>query len=154
MLYIIDSNNYWAEYAGPGGWNDPDMLEVGNGGMTYEEYKVHFGLWSLAKAPLLIGCDITNMSEETFKILTNEEVIAVNQDPLGVQGKKLDSVDGKEVWGGPLANDSFVLMLLNRGESPAEIEANFEKLGIKKGDYVVRYLWEKKDIGVFSESFK
>ena len=154
MLNIIDSNNNWADYAGPGGWNDPDMLEVGNGGMTYEEYKVHFGLWSLSKAPLLIGCDITNMSEETFEILTNEEVIAINQDSLGVQGKKLESNDGKEVWGGPLSNNAFVIMLLNRGESPAEIEANFEKIGIKKGEYVVRDLWEKKDLGVFSESFK
>ena len=154
MLKIIDSNDYWADYAGPGGWNDPDMLEVGNGGMTYEEYKVHFGLWCLSKAPLLIGCDITNMSEETFEILTNEEVIAINQDSLGVQGKKLESNDGKEVWGGPLSDNAFVVMLLNRGSSSAEIEANFEKIGIKEGEYVVRDLWEKKDLGVYTDSFK
>ena len=154
MLTIIDANDYWGDYAGPGGWNDPDMLEVGNGGMTYEEYKVHFGLWCLSKAPLLIGCDITNMSEETFEILTNEEVIAINQDSLGVQGKKLESNDGKEIWGGPLSKNAFVVMLLNRGESPSEIEVNFEKVGIKKGEYIVRDLWEKKDLGIFSESFK
>ena len=154
MLTIIDANNYWADYAGPGGWNDPDMLEVGNGGMTYEEYKVHFGLWCLSKAPLLIGCDITNMSDETLEILTNEEVIAINQDSLGVQGKKLESIDGKEVWGGPLSNNAFVVMLLNRGDSTTEIEANFEKIGLKDGEYIVRDLWERKDLGDFTESFK
>ena len=89
MIRIIDINNKWNKYAGPGGWNDPDMLEVGNGGMTSEEYKVHFGLWSLVKAPLLIGCDITNMAQETIDILTNPEVIAINQDKLGKQGKKV-----------------------------------------------------------------
>ena len=89
MIRIIDINNKWFKYAGPGGWNDPDMLEVGNGGMTTEEYKVHFGLWSLCKAPLLIGCDITKMTKETKEILTNPEVIAINQDKLGRQGKKI-----------------------------------------------------------------
>ena len=154
MLTIIDANDYWADYAGPGGWNDPDMLEVGNGGMTYEEYKVHFGLWCLCKAPLLIGCDITNMSDETFEILTNEEVIAINQDPLGVQGKKLVNNNGKEIWGGPLSDNAFVVMLLNRGDTSAEIEADFEQIGIGKGEYNVRDLWEKKDLGVFTDSFK
>ena len=71
------------KYSGPGGWNDPDMLEVGNGGMTTVEYQSHFALWALLKAPLIIGCDITNMSEDTKNILMNEEVIAVNQDSLG-----------------------------------------------------------------------
>ena len=89
MIRIIDINNKWYKYAGPGGWNDPDMLEVGNGGMTIEEYKVHFGLWALSKAPLLIGCDIINMSKETQDILTNPEVIAINQDSLGIQGRKI-----------------------------------------------------------------
>ena len=89
MTRIIDQNNKWYEYAGPGGWNDPDMLEVGNGGMNYEEYKTHFALWAITKAPLLIGCDITNMSDETKKILTNPEVIAINQDSLGQQARKI-----------------------------------------------------------------
>ena len=89
MTRIIDINNKWYEYAGPGGWNDPDMLEVGNGGMNYEEYKAHFGLWAISKAPLLIGCDIINMKKEIKEILTNPEVIAINQDPLGIQGHKI-----------------------------------------------------------------
>ena len=89
MTRIIDLNNRWYRNAGPGGWNDPDMLEVGNGGMNIEEYKVHFGLWAISKAPLIIGCDILNMTKEIKDILTNLEVIAINQDPLGEQGRKI-----------------------------------------------------------------
>jgi len=89
MLGNIDNNDKWAQYAGPGGWNDPDMLEVGNGHMSFNEYVVHFSLWCLTKSPLLIGCDVTKMSNETITILTNAEAIAVNQDPLGMQGKKV-----------------------------------------------------------------
>lgn len=91
MINIADINNKWADYAGPGGWNDPDMLEVGNGGMTYEEYKTHFAIWALSKAPLLVGCDVTTMTNETKNILLNPEVIAVNQDELGIQGRKVAS---------------------------------------------------------------
>ena len=89
MINIIDENDKWYKYAGPGGWNDPDMLEIGNGGMTLTEYKTHFGLWCISKAPLLIGCDITNMSDDIKKILTNSEYIAINQDELGEQGHKI-----------------------------------------------------------------
>ena len=89
MINIIDKNNVWYEYGGPGGWNDPDMLEVGNGGMTTIEYRTHFSLWAISKAPLLIGCDITNMDQDTWDILTNKEVIAINQDKLGEQGRKI-----------------------------------------------------------------
>ena len=89
MINIIDKNDKWYKYAGPGGWNDPDMLEIGNGGMTLTEYKTHFGLWCISKAPLLIGCDIINMSDDIKKILTNREYIAINQDKLGEQGHKI-----------------------------------------------------------------
>lgn len=91
MLNNLDINTQWAKQAGPGGWNDPDMLEVGNGGMTTTEYVSHFSLWAISKAPLLIGCDVTNMSPETLAILTNAEVIAVNQDSLGAQAAKVAS---------------------------------------------------------------
>lgn len=91
MISIIDQNDKWHSYAGPGGWNDPDMLEVGNGGMTIDEYKVHMGLWCLVKSPLLIGCDITKLTPEIKDILMNPEVIAVNQDKLGIQGHKIKS---------------------------------------------------------------
>ena len=89
MIRIIDLNNKWHEFGGPGGWNDPDMLEVGNGGMNIDEYKVHFGLWALSKAPLLIGCDVTNITQNIIDILTNPEVISINQDSLGQQGRKI-----------------------------------------------------------------
>ena len=89
MINIIDQNDQWYEYAHPGGWNDPDMLEVGNGHMTLTEYKTHFGLWAISKAPLIIGCDITKMTDEIKDILTNPEVIAINQDKLGEQGHKI-----------------------------------------------------------------
>ena len=89
MTRIIEINNKWFEYAGPGGWNDPDILEVGNGGMNIEEYKTHFGFWAISKAPLLIGCDIIHMSKEIKDILTNPEVIAIDQDILGEQGHKI-----------------------------------------------------------------
>jgi len=91
MTSRIDASDVWWSYAAPGGWNDPDMLEVGNGGMTQTEYISHFSLWCLAKAPLLIGCDINSMTPETFNILTAPEVIAVNQDKLGKQGHKVAS---------------------------------------------------------------
>jgi len=91
MLHNLDQNNIWAEYAGPGGWNDPDMLEVGNGGMSHDEYVAHFSLWCLVKSPLLIGCDIRSLTNETMSILTNTEAIAINQDPLGVQGRRVAS---------------------------------------------------------------
>lgn len=84
--YNFFENNKYAKYAGPGHWNDADMLEVGNGGMTITEEKTHFALWCIAKSPLIMGNDITNIREESLKILKNTEVIAINQDPLGVQG--------------------------------------------------------------------
>ena len=89
MIRIIDENDKWYKYGGPGGWNDPDMLEVGNGGMTYTEYRTHFSLWAISKAPLIIGCDITKMTNETFEILSNKEVIDINQDKLGEQAHKI-----------------------------------------------------------------
>ena len=292
MIGIIDINNKWYEYAGPGGWNDPDMLEVGNGGMTVEEEKIHFGLWCISKAPLLIGCDITKMSKETFDILTNPEVIAINQDPLGIQGRKIETkqeqpeisikegsklymtectggdeqkwtinsdgsivnmasnlcidipncnrndvqlelfrchigssafcdnsknqewtfnsdgtivsklsnmcmdvynFDGPvvqtyrcnggsnqkwnynsnshaiknkqkclspssgsenlEVWAGLLSDKSYAVMLLNRGEVESKIVARWAEIGLEKGEAIVRDLWERKDLGTYTDEF-
>ena len=156
MIKIIDENNKWYEYAAPGGWNDPDMLEVGNGHMTTDEYKVHFGLWALSKAPLIIGCDVNNMSQETYDIITNSEIIAVNQDELGVQGHKIVSEqvsDDLEVWSGLLNDGSYVVMLLNRGTVAADMTARWEEIGLSLGEAVVRDLYEKQDIGIFYDSF-
>lgn len=143
----VDLNERWAHYAGPGGWNDPDMLEVGNGELSREEYRSHFSLWALMKAPLLIGCDVRSMSSGTVEILGNAEVIAVNQDPLGVQGKKVYSNDNLEVWAGPLSNNRMVVILLNRSESRASITAKWEDIGLESSHEVqIRNLWKYKSL--------
>ena len=155
MISRADLNNKWADYAGPGGWNDPDMLEVGNGGMSSTEYESHMSLWCLMKAPLLIGCNLNAMDKETLRILTNPEVIAINQDELGVQGRKLKtSLDGAaEVWGGPLSGGNFVVLLLNRGNSSARITARWTDFGLDLSRMaVVRDLWLQEDVGIVQGS--
>lgn len=150
MTTTADLNDKWASYAGPGGWNDPDMLEVGNGGMTFHEYRAHFSIWALMKAPLLIGCDVRNMTAETIEILTNKEIIAVNQDPLGIQGRKVYSTgtDGcLQVWAGPLSGHRIVVALWNRCSKAATITAGWDALGLESSTSVsVRDLWQRKDI--------
>jgi len=129
---ILDQQVGLEQYSKPGAWNDPDMLEVGNGGMTDNEYQAHFALWALLKAPLIIGCDVTEMSESTYKILTNEAMIAVNQDPLGKQGTRISRIDTPtgpiEVWAGEQINGT-VIMLLNRSSEKQTITANFKDAG-------------------------
>ena len=153
MLERADLNNEWYQYAGPGGWNDPDMLEVGNNGMYTKEYEVHFSLWCLMKAPLLIGCDVRSMSNDTFRILTNSEVIAVNQDPLGVQGTKVKSDGTRDVWAGPLADGSFAVLLLNRGFYNTNITTDWQDFGLDPSqEAAVRDLWAHQDLGVMKGS--
>ncbi|XP_057759652.1 alpha-galactosidase-like [Arachis stenosperma] len=143
MTSLADQNDKWASYAGPGGWNDPDMLEIGNGGMTTEEYRAHFSIWALAKAPLLIGCDIRALDKTTKELLSNSEVIAVNQDKLGVQGKKVKSNNGLEVWAGPLSGNKVAVILWNRSSSKAKVTASWSDLGLKSATSVhARDLWE------------
>ncbi|KAL6980824.1 Alpha-galactosidase 3 [Sarracenia purpurea var. burkii] len=150
MTTIADLNDKWAAYAGPGGWNDPDMLEVGNGGMTYQEYQSHFSIWALMKAPLLVGCDVRNMTAETFEILSNKEVIAVNQDPLGIQGRKVHVAgidDCLQVWAGPLTGHRLAVVLWNRCSKAATITAQWGALGLESSTSVsVRDLWKHQDI--------
>ncbi|KAK7269013.1 hypothetical protein RIF29_21728 [Crotalaria pallida] len=143
MTSIADENDKWASYAGPGGWNDPDMLEVGNGGMTMEEYRAHFSIWALAKAPLLVGCDIRAMDNTTYELISNREVIAVNQDKLGVQGKKVKNDTGLEVWAGPLSGNRTAVILWNRSSSNATVTASWSDIGLEPGTKVdARDLWE------------
>ncbi|CAI9111657.1 OLC1v1011941C1 [Oldenlandia corymbosa var. corymbosa] len=142
MTSRADENDKWANYSGPGGWNDPDMLEVGNGGMSTEEYRSHFSIWALAKAPLLIGCDIRSMDSTTFQLLSNKEVIAVNQDNLGIQGRKLKKNGDLEVWGGPLSGNRVAVVLWNRGSSTATITAYWSDLSLRSTTVVnARDLW-------------
>ncbi|KAK3128041.1 hypothetical protein QOZ80_7AG0581820 [Eleusine coracana subsp. coracana] len=150
MTDIADKNNKWASYAGPGGWNDPDMLEVGNGGMTFAEYRSHFSIWALMKAPLLIGCDVRNMTSETLEILSNKEVIQVNQDPLGVQGRRILG-EGKygcrEVWAGPLSENRLVVALWNRCSETANFTMKLPAVGLDGSSaYSVRDLWKQETL--------
>ncbi|KAG2404496.1 Alpha-galactosidase 1 [Vigna angularis] len=153
MISKADMNEVYAEYARPGGWNDPDMLEVGNGGMTKNEYIVHFSLWALSKAPLLLGCDVRNMTKDTVDIVTNKEVIAVNQDSLGVQGKKVRMEGDIEIWAGPLSRYRVAVVLLNRGPWNISITAYWDDIGIpSKSAVEARDLWEHKTlVGRFKE---
>ncbi|KAK5831400.1 hypothetical protein PVK06_015197 [Gossypium arboreum] len=149
VTWIADLNNRWGRYAGPGRWNDPDMLEVGNGGMTMDEYRSHFSIWSLMKAPLLIGCDLRSVSNRTLRILGNKEVIEVNQDSLGVQGRKLRSKDGLEVWAGPLSDNRVVVVLWNRSELRALITAVWRDFGLSPNTpAIVRDLWKHKYVSM------
>ena len=153
MISRADQNDKWAKYAAPGGWNDPDMLEIGNGKMTTVEYETHMSLWCLMKAPLLIGCDVTSMSNDTLRILGNTEVIAVNQDTKGVQGKKVKVNGTSEVWAGPLDGGKYAVVLLNRGNSTATIEAKWSDFGVDNSvKAMVRDLWKQADIGTMTGS--
>ena len=150
MINRADLNDAWWKYAGPYGWNDPDMLEVGNGGMTTTEYETHFSLWCLMKAPLLIGADVTNMSAETLRILTNSDAIAVNQDPLGVQGNRRTLFNTREVWAGPLSHPSpgFAVILLNRGRETASITAQWGAIGLDPTTEAEVYdIWQHTSLG-------
>ncbi|XP_004492578.1 alpha-galactosidase 1 [Cicer arietinum] len=148
MISRADMNEVYAEFARPGGWNDPDMLEVGNGGMTKDEYIVHFSLWAISKAPLLLGCDVRNVTKETMDIVSNKEVIAVNQDSLGVQAKKVRMEGDLEIWAGPLSGYRVVVVLLNRGpQQHLAITANWDDIGIPPKSVVqARDLWEHKTL--------
>ncbi|HWB84131.1 MAG TPA: glycoside hydrolase family 27 protein [Bryobacteraceae bacterium] len=139
-------------FAGPGHWNDPDMLEVGNGGMKENEYQMHMGLWCLLAAPLIAGNDLTKMSEQTVAILTNPEVIAVDQDAKGAQGYRVTKEGPVEVWVKPLADGSKAVGFFNREQGTVKVSVSFKDIGA--GDSAsVRDLWARKDLGVFHTSF-
>ncbi|HYA48253.1 MAG TPA: glycoside hydrolase family 27 protein, partial [Burkholderiales bacterium] len=142
-------------YAGPGHWNDPDMLEVGNGGMTDTEYRSHFSFWCLLAAPLMAGNDLAAMTPATREILTNKEVIAVDQDPLGRQASKVRDDGDLEVWARPLADGGRAVIFLNRGLKPAAVAVNWVELGYPKTlEAKVRDLWKHQDLGAFKGSFQ
>ena len=152
VIHIIDLQTELHPYAGPGHWNDPDMLEVGNGKMTTAEYRTHFSFWCLLAAPLMAGNDLRNMTPETKEILTNKEVIAVDQDPLGMQGRKVFDAGPTEVWMKPLSGAAHAVILFNRGNVPAPVSVTWEQMGMAPGvGAQVRDLWAKKDLGPFKD---
>jgi alpha-galactosidase len=135
-----------AKYAGPGHWNDPDMLEVGNGGMKSEEYRTHLTLWALLAAPLLAGNDLAHMSPETVAMLTNRDIIAIDQDRAGRQADRAWAEGKFEVWVRRLADGSRVVGLFNRHDIYDQIEVDFTRLGYT-GPVQAHDVWANKDLG-------
>ena len=156
VLNILDSpSQQHAEAAGPGAWNDPDMLEVGNGMMTDTEYRSHFSLWAIMAAPLIAGNDLRNMSQATQDILMNTEVIAVDQDAAGKQGARVRVEGASEVWAKPLKErGSVAVVLFNRSEAAVDIAVTWSDVGLPPGKANVRDLWAHADRGVFTDRFK
>lgn len=162
MARIGFQQDRWGKFTGPGHWNDPDMLVVGKLGwgpklrpsrLTPDEQYTHISLWCLLSAPLLIGCDLAALDEFTLNLLTNDEVLEVNQDPLGRQaGRVMEDGDG-EVWAKDMEDGSKAAGLFNRGSTEAKVRIQWSKLGIK-GPHTVRDLWRQKDLGVFKDRFE
>lgn len=134
-----------ARYAGPGHWNDPDMLEVGNGGMNLDEYKTHMTLWTILAAPLIAGNDLSKMTPETLALLGNSEVIAVDQDKLGRQGDRVLAIGPEEIWAKPLSGGAKAVGLFNRAETPRTISLKLSEVGFGP-NAKLRDLWEHKDV--------
>jgi alpha-galactosidase len=152
MIGNIEKQVPTAPYAGPGHWNDPDMLEIGNGHMSDDEYRTHMSLWALAAAPLLAGNDIRNMTAATKAILLNKEVIAVDQDALGKQASPEKNGD-LETWIKPLAGGSVAVGVVNLGTGPAQATVNANDLHLKGPVKKARDLWAHKDVKFANGSY-
>jgi alpha-galactosidase len=144
MLSIIHKQVPLAKFSHPGAWNDPDMLEVGNGHMSDTEYRTHFSMWALLNAPLLVGSDVRSMSAATRAILLNADVIAVDQDWGGMQGHRISASGSSEVWAKRMSDGSVAVALLNTGGGTATIKTTASAVGLPaKGSYQRRDLWSK-----------
>jgi alpha-galactosidase len=142
MLSNYNQNVVLEAYARPGHWNDPDMLEIGNGGMSAGEYRTHFSLWAIMAAPLLIGTDLRTIDAAALAVLSNREVIAIDQDELGRQGKRIRHQADAQVIVKPLRDGSLAVALFNPGDQPATISVEASELGLPAaGRYAVRDLW-------------
>lgn len=154
VVQILDLEDGLESYAGPGHWNDPDMLEVGNSGLNMTESRAHFSMWCILAAPLMAGNDIRNMTPEIHDILTNSEAIAIDQDSLGTQGRRVRKRNGLEVWSKQLADGGRAVALLNRSESEADIAVSWTEIGYPDTLAAsVRDIWAKKDRGLLKGQF-
>ena len=151
VMEIVEMNEPLRQYAGPGHWNDPDMLEVGNG-MSVSEDRAHFTLWCMMAAPLILGNDITNMTPETLAIITNREMIAVDQDPLGIQGLRLKKDGDLQYWFKPLSDGDWAFCILNTGDAAVTVTVDWTALEVNDPlsgrttsfgtvNYTVRNIW-------------
>lgn len=163
VLQILDQrdNDLLRQSAGPGHWNDPDMMEVGNG-MSVSEDRTHFSMWCMLAAPLIAGNDIRDMTPEVKEILTNREAIAIDQDSLGIQGFRYDVRDSVEIWFKPLSEGDWAMCLMNRTTTPKNIEFNWDEEKVvddyfdyeaqfDKITYKLRNVWTHKDVGSTTE---
>ncbi|RTL49974.1 MAG: alpha-galactosidase [Sphingobacteriales bacterium] len=164
VLKIIDLQKGLRKYAGPGHWNDPDMLEVGNG-LTEAENRAHFSMWCMLAAPLIAGNDLRNMSTETKNILINKDAIAVDQDKMGIEGFAYAEKDSVETWLKPLQNGDWAVCFLNRSTHPVSFEMNWKEkpifdslskasLDAEKNSYQIFNIWSKKTEGTTNHTFK
>ena len=155
MIAIGFSQAGLSKYGGPGHWNDPDMLEVGNGKMTEDEYKTHMSLWVLLASPLLAGNDLSKMTETDKSILMNKEAIAIDQDSLGKQGDRLYESADLDVWTKPLSGGRVAVGLFNRSWSVRDVSVDLAMIGFKNGA-TIRDVWKQQDVGhksgVYSQS--
>lgn len=166
VMQILDQQVKLRGYAGPGHWNDPDMLEVGNSGLSLTEARAHFGLWCLLSAPLMAGNDLRNMPKEIAEILTNNDVIAIDQDPLGREALKWMDYGDLEIWLKPLENGDFAIGILNRGKEKIMFDKSLQlttyDTDFKPKSYTYRIdenysimdLWNHKKLGTTKENFK
>jgi len=136
--------------AGPGHWNDPDMMEIGNGGMSTTEYRTHLSLWSILAAPLIAGHDVRTMNDSIRTILTNKEVIAIDQDKAGHQGFRVRQDGDLEVWEKPLS-DGVAVALFNRGGDAAKMTVKWSEVGVTKSNPKVRDVWTHQDVNAPAE---
>jgi alpha-galactosidase len=161
FLKILDMHEPLREHNGPGHWNDPDMLQVGNG-MSANMDRAHFGMWAMLAAPLMAGNDLRDMTPETSTILTNKEVIAINQDALGIQAFKYRTIGTVDVWIKPLEDGGVAIAFLNRAEFPMEINFNWKdhtlvdevfnkKFDFNSNTYRIRDLWGHTDSGTTAD---
>ncbi|KAL1952162.1 hypothetical protein VTO73DRAFT_1311 [Trametes versicolor] len=163
MSRIIDFAAPVGQKAGAGKWNDLDMLEVGNGGMTFDEYVTHFSMWALVKSPLILGNDVTDMTNETLSIITNDALIAVNQDSNGSPANRIwkrTVAEGGDLqlWSGSLANNQFVFALMNTSPNAQTVNVSFADVFVDQGaafaagTFTLYDLWQKDDAGAWGKS--
>ena len=157
---IFTSQNGHEQYAGPGHWNDPDMLMVGIVGfgnthpthLKPNEQILHLSLWSLLASPLLIGCDLTRLDPFTKALLTNDDVLDVNQDPLGKPAKRIAQDGDAQIWARPLSDGTQAVGLVNLGSEKAPVRVTWAQLGLS-GPQPVRDLWQRKDLGASKAAY-
>ena len=155
ILTSIDVMCDLERFAGPGGWNDPDMLVIGlgnsgyikGGGCTEAEYRTQMSMWCMFSAPLIISCDVRNMSTETKNILLNKDVIAIDQDPLGKQAFRVWRKDGVEAWKKPMENGKIAIAFLNRNSTPESVTVPYEQLELEKeASFDVYDVWKHEQV--------